>query len=507
MTWAACILAICAWLPQDAVDEQIKEFEKYYKKRLSRDEKVEAIHVLEDCDRPRAAELLLKAAGDDSSAVRQAAVKVLSGYLHSDVRDYLVEVAGASAKTASGARSAAIEALGNIGSGAAIDVLMENLSDRDFEVKRCSLVALGKMRALQAVDAIIAVLEDKDVALHTAALDSLGRMKRPQQCWPPVAPMLEADDWQVRAAAIGAARRLRAKDSIGPLIEVLAREEGRLRGDALDALQDITGMEFHDDASLWRNWWEGIQERFEVPSEAEREKQRLAREENQVRYVGREAEFMGLPTKSRRIIFVIDVSGSMEDLIQNKKTFKLAERAYRSYQKMEIVKEELARAIESLGSEVRFNIFAFASKVKPWKKSLVPANVVNKKGAAKWIRSLKPIGGASQGFRARAGLGGSSGLGEGKTNTYEALMSALDAGGRGGFDKNYDSKVDTVFFLSDGVPTVGKYVEKDEILGEVQRVNELRKIVIHTITIGDMDHTLMKQIAEQNDGIFLDLGK
>ena len=70
----------------------------------------------------------------------------------------------------------------------------------------------------------------------------------------------------------------------------------------------------------------------------------------------------------------------------------------------------------------------------------------------------------------RQALIATAGMAAGKTNTYAALMSALDAGGRGLYDKHYDSQVDTIYFLSDGNPSTGEYVEKDEILAEVRRV-------------------------------------
>jgi hypothetical protein len=38
-------------------------------------------------------------------------------------------------------------------------------------------------------------------------------------------------------------------------------------------------------------------------------------------------------------------------------------------------------------------------------------------------------------------------------------------------------------------------------------VNSLRKIVINTISIGEMDHALMEQLAAQNGGTAIDLGK
>jgi len=38
-------------------------------------------------------------------------------------------------------------------------------------------------------------------------------------------------------------------------------------------------------------------------------------------------------------------------------------------------------------------------------------------------------------------------------------------------------------------------------------VNELRKVVIHTIAIGEFQKDFMRKIAERNGGVFVDLGK
>ena len=95
----------------------------------------------------------------------------------------------------------------------------------------------------------------------------------------------------------------------------------------------------------------------------------------------------------------------------------------------------------------------------------------------------------------------------GKTNTYGALMSALHVTGPKTADKDYEVDVDTVFFLSDGRPTVGDFGDPDDILRELKNVNELRKVVIHTIAIGEFQKDFMRRIADQNGGVFVDLGR
>jgi Mg-chelatase subunit ChlD len=98
----------------------------------------------------------------------------------------------------------------------------------------------------------------------------------------------------------------------------------------------------------------------------------------------------------------------------------------------------------------------------------------------------------------------------GKTNTYGAMMTALgidpEKGLRTG-DKDYKTDIDTIFFLSDGRPTVGEFVDPEDILREIRAANELRKIVIHTIAIGEFQKDFMRKMAEQNGGVFVDLGR
>ena len=493
---------------RDPVQDQIDEFKKYYKPNRTTHEKVEAIHVLDKLDRVSAAELLLDACGDPQFPVREAALQVLSLYGSDDVRTLLRKVAGDEAGNKSGRRGGAIQTLGTMKDVPAVVSIVKALGGGDFELKRAAIVALGQIGDPAAVDPLIKLLGEAEPALKTAVLDALGSLRKPESSIAAMLPLLEAPDWQVRTAAIAALGKMRSREVVEPLIGALEREEGRLRDEALRALQNTTALEYGDDAAEWKRWWENAKAGWKVPSDAELAKRKEAIAKAREQYQKKAAtEFASVPTKSRRMLFVIDTSGSMEDLIADTKSFKLQDRGYKSYMKMEIVKDELIRTIESLEPYVRFNILTFASAVKQWKPGLVAANVVNKAAAVKLIQELKPIGGASQGFNQRAGLSGSAGIAGGKTNTYAALMAGLGAAGKGIYDKNYGSEVDTIFFLSDGVPSTGDYVEKDDILAEVRRVNTLKKLVIHTISIGDMDHALMEQLATQNGGAFVDLGK
>ena len=189
---------------------------------------------------------------------------------------------------------------------------------------------------------------------------------------------------------------------------------------------------------------------------------------------------------------------------------------YPTMQRIDIVKTELMRTIDRLDANVNFNILAFATKVDPWKKDLVASNIVNKSAAKDWIKGLEAIGGNSKEDLASVGLLGAANMEMGKTNTYGALVTGLGIDPKqqakgpatGALpDKNYKVGVDTIFFLSDGRPTVGEYVDPEDIRREVRALNELRKVVIHTIAIGEFQKEFMKRIAEENGGVFVDLGR
>jgi hypothetical protein len=213
--------------------------------------------------------------------------------------------------------------------------------------------------------------------------------------------------------------------------------------------------------------------------------------------------YHGIETPSKRILFIIDISGSMEELVIERSSFE--GRGYKNYTKMEIAKGELSRTIEGLGPNVRFNILAFAADVAPWKKGLAQANVVNRSNALKWIEKLQPIGGS--GAQALASALGGGDLEKGRTNTYGALIAALDYAGRGMQDRYYQSEIDTIFFLSDGRPTAGEYVETRDIVERITDINKLKKLVMHTIAIGQFQKDFMRDLAERNGGLFVDLGK
>jgi HEAT repeat protein len=510
---AACALAftLFAALPaQIEVDAQrldaVKEFKRFYGKYKDVPQKVEAVYTLKGNECVPACDELLKLLLDNEPDIRKAALDVVTTYKLDATWEHVI----AALKDKRGPeRAAAIDAMGRAGVKSAVPALMALAADKDAETRYAIVRALGRLGDPAAQDAIAMLLADPDLRVRTGAADAVAELKL-KALGKNLVAMLGDDAWQVQAAVIKAIGITRPVEAILPLIELL-RKSGRLREDAADALFLVTTKDFGTDADEWQRQMERLLKLdWRPPTDAEVEKAKAVRKKS-AEFYGQKDDlntFANIPIISNYVLFIIDVSGSMSDLVVERQKFQ----GYDDFEKLTIVKSELSKTIESLGPNTYFNIVSFATDLKPWKTFLVPANITNKDSARAWIRNLRCIGGAADQELASVGLGGN--LAEGKTNTFKALMYPF------GVDPDQPrraaataasavakSKLDTVYFLSDGRPSVGKLVDTEEIRKAVREENQVHKIVLHTIAIGEFQKEFLHALAADNGGVFVDLGR
>ena len=490
-----------------ADDEIVREFRKYYRQLDNTATRVEAVLSLEGSDTVGVVDVLVPLFDGSEPEVVEALVRVLSSFEKEPVQAAVV--ARIAVEKSEARRVGLLRAIANGGYTAGDpEVLVGCLKDKAWDVRRRTIQALAARADEGAVQAILPATTDAEPAVRGSALEALAALGAQEVVDPAIAALAD-EVWQVRSSAIGALGKVRAKRSIPALIDRMALEEGRLVVDIGVSLAELTARDFGARVDSWRGFWTTFSDRFEMPTDEQLAKMRERQAENRLLYKPENvSSYHGIETPSRRMIFVIDVSGSMEAEVVERDRFK--DGGYPSFQRMEIVKTELMRTIETLESYVEFNVFSYATEVDSWKKELVKANVLNKKSALDYVRKLKAIGGNSQEDLASVGLSGSANLGAGKTNTFGGLMRALgvtDGDRNKARRQEYAVAVDTIFFLSDGRPTVGEFVDPNDIRREVRFVNELRKVVIHTIAIGEFQKEFMRQLAEENGGVFVDLGK
>jgi len=481
-----------------ADDEIVKEFKKYFRKYKDSASRVEAVLSLEGTESIKVVDVLLPVLKDKDLEVARAAIQVLGAFeTAAPIERIYLQL---DKKKDSAVRAGLLQAMTLGAYPGGDEALQSCLKDKDWDVRRRAVQALASRRDPVAVPFILPLVDDGEAAVRCAALEGLAALRAPEVVSLAI-KALAHPVWQVRSSAIDALGTVRHLDSVGPLIERMAREEGRLQADIGAALGEITGRTFGQRLDGWQRFWKSYGDRFQIPTDAELARLRAKQKERLDEYNPPGAvTFHGITTPSRSILFVIDVSGSMENLVVDRERFQDGD--YPSMRRMDIVKTELARTIDGLESYVRFNVLAFATDIRSWKKKLVVANVLNKSSSSDFARKLEALGGSSKSELAGVGLRGSANLEAGRTNTYAALMRALGADG-----KSYRVEVDTIFFLSDGRPSYGKFVETDDILREVRLANELRKVVIHTIAIGEFQKDFMRRLAVESGGVFVDLGR
>lgn len=510
LLFAPCLLTAPASAQGKTYEQKVdavKEFKRFFRKYREVAQQVESILALETDDCPEAVKVLLPLLKHREIAIKDAAKTVLSGFR--EKASFEVVLSGLVDMKDRAMRADLIDVFSRAKQTsllAAIDAICEKEKKLSVPEKFQIARALSRLGAKGREGILARFLEDSAYEVRVASLDTV-RKTRLKELGPKVVAMLDDKVWQVQAAAIRCVGKLRTREAVEPLIEWL-KKDGRLTQDAANALFEITARDFGRDYKQWKKQWKFLTSipNFRLPTDAELAKARKAREEAAKKYAlgpGTKT-FARIPTESQRVVFVIDCSASMDDFATDRKKFK--DGGYPSFKKIDIVKTELFNTVNGLDKNTYFNILAFGKKVKRWKKWLTQCTISNKASALSFVKRLKPLGVAKAG-----GFGGATGGDSGKTNTYDALMHAFDLDPSKGLvltgsgDKK-PPKLDTIYFLTDGRPSIGKFVDTDDILKEIRKVNEIRGVVIHAISIGEFEASFMRQLAQQNGGVFVDLG-
>lgn len=292
----------------------------------------------------------------------------------------------------------------------------------------------------------------------TEAIDALERL-------------LADTDWRVRAQALQQVANLRRKRSIPILIDRLDQESARLKHDVARVLRLTTGLDNGTSANRWRSWWSAEGEGFALPEvkvALDAEKERAARrKENPTT-----ATFYGLEVVSDRVAFVLDTSGSMSAKASTRGRTGTDRGKNAGPTRLEVAKKELSGALRGISPGVLFNIVFFSTGVSPWQDELIAKDEEIQEAAEEFVARQAPAGG---------------------TNIYDAILVALE-----------DPRVDTIFLLSDGDPTAGSVTDPEEILSRIAKLNRVRQVQFHCISIGKGSRFL-ERLAQVGGGKYTEV--
>lgn len=446
-------------------------------------------------------------------------------------------------------------ALAKIKSKKAIDMLIAQARNKGGSprVKFYLCRALGGVKAEQAliVKTLLELAQDDkaDPKVEIGANDGLA-MQKDRSTIPHFIKLLGSDGkiWEVKIVAAKALRTLLKKEKADALpnpeelghaeqlIEVLSKLkpiETRIKVELIELLGELLNVS--DAKTEDANWWKS------ALAEAKRGQKPGTSGGTTVEPV----EFFGLKTKSSRIVFVLDRTGSMdfpcsEANLPKKDPPKKPEQATgdkpdpaseaarqkaeeikKKYdnrkieKRMDALKREFINTIYNLDERVMFNVVWYEGNSQPWKPEFVKATWPVKMECIKDVDSINPSGG---------------------TNIWGALEHAYQFVAQPSKpdviqDKkgNYATVVngpDTIFLMTDGNHNNGRFAiptppfgdfDENAFFAEFKKINALRKVVVNTIILGDTTGqqdpikpksiSLFKRIAEESNGSFAHIGK
>jgi HEAT repeat protein len=351
------------------------------------------------------------------------------------------------------------------------------LSDRDPRVREKTLQSLGRVGGITELEAVIGLLDDEAPSVKVAAVETMGAILEAARKDHPVlieealahlAGYLDDGPWPVQESILSLMERFRTPRSI-PLLIAFLEKDGDLRERIVqrtaEVLRSLTGARILDaDAGDWREWWSENRDTFQMSAEPS-----PALKGFQLNT----PSFFNIPVNSDNVFFILDISGSMRAPL----TLNGGE------SKLQRAREELTKTLDALDSEVRFNVILFNDAVFTFSDHLVKAAEEEKKIARRFFEKAEADDG---------------------TNIFNALNAALDIKSMGLVDRlGEDIELDTIFLLSDGVPTSGIVIDPEEIVRIVTRANALSKIKINTIYLGEEPSRFMFELAENNFGQYI----
>ncbi|HYH83622.1 MAG TPA: VIT and VWA domain-containing protein [Longimicrobium sp.] len=158
---------------------------------------------------------------------------------------------------------------------------------------------------------------------------------------------------------------------------------------------------------------------------------------------------------AKDVVFVLDISGSMQD-----------------EGKIDKARRALQYGIRGLGAADRFNVIAFSGDTRLMESGLVRADEAGRRRGAEWVGALRPSGG---------------------TNINDALVEAMAQ-----FPRE-SARPRMLVFLTDGLPTVG-----DTAVSRImENTRRARRDGVRLFTFGvgyDVNTRLLDRVAAENGG-------
>ncbi|HEX9793436.1 MAG TPA: vWA domain-containing protein [Planctomycetota bacterium] len=312
----------------------------------------------------------------------------------------------------------------------------------DLDGAELQALAQAAQAAPDPHDRALALRRLPETAAHRATL--LGALADPHP-----APL---------AAALDRVLAIPLREAAPVLIDMLrhaATQPGpRCAGDLAAALRELTGQQMGAAAGPWEQWWAargrdwlaaGVQPPTRAPSASAEPDATVAR-------------LFELPVDSLRVAVLVDGSGSMRHTEIGGRPASLA------------AADELARYLEALPAEARFDCWLVTAEPQPVFGALVAPRRGNRERALQRIRKHDFVGTSA---------------------LADALLAAQEVEG-----------VDTLVLISDGGSSAGRHHRPEFLLQAARRAHERTGVRIHCIGVAPRprNQRFLEQLAALTGG-------
>ncbi len=382
-----------------------------------------------------------------------------------------------------GFQATLIECVGLAGTREALPAIEKLVAQGNQPVVRFeALRAYGRIGGGAAVSTLLNYLGDPEWRVRMAAAEGLRFAGAPRAIAELRRLIIEGEEpivIETATEAVGALGLVGdgTPEAIPPLLETLKVGRLRARNKARQSLIALArklyrqDKDYSVDLEAWTKWWEKVQRGVDP---------------DDPKYNARETgSFYRFKIHSDHVLFILDVSGSM-DWPDASRASGIKPGDWNG-RRIDLAHRELFRTLKTLDKGTLFSVATFSGAVMSWSKEETYATPENVEAAIAWIRKQLPRGG---------------------TATYDALEYGIN-----------QTKADTIFFLSDGLPSGGRYEQPETILSEIRRANRFRRVSVNTVALivgkapyesvqkyEDPDEMaeFMSRIAEENYGSFAD---
>ncbi|MFT7541867.1 MAG: HEAT repeat protein [Gammaproteobacteria bacterium] len=454
------------------------------------------LEVLSEENNADAAELIIMNSNLSLAGQAQAIEKALTAMDGDGVNELFVELVDRK-NLAIGMRLVLLDALREREEPLVDELLLDLLNDPAAELLLRAIVIVGERETDGARVALLRLADAKLDPISRAAIIALGLLEGRSDSWEKAAmdysngrrkahrmgaavalgnlrtdaalhrlhEMLKDEDRVVRIEAIQVIGNLRRPESIPFLVARLPAEKGRIKENIATVLRLFTGLDLGIRTQRWMTWWEAEGKDKPLPTYKEALAAETERGKRLANDVSR-TSFYGLKVISDRVAFVMDVSGSMSARARGR-----SERSGTgSGTRISVAKNELRQVLDKIPNGDFFNMIFFEGGVRSWEDGMTEMDKKSREDAQAFLARQRAAGG---------------------TNVYDALRLAFE-----------DEELDTIYLLSDGIPSAGRITDAAAIRLEVQRWNATRKVQINTVSIGTASR-LLQWLAEDNGGKYI----